>query len=67
MLEVLKQLRHRLAERAKTTTSDVLQLEKEAIRLRTEIDRLVLALASRGRGEGLRGSSRLVARRLGVA
>ncbi|AUX43692.1 uncharacterized protein SOCE26_051440 [Sorangium cellulosum] len=46
ILEVLKQLRQRLAERAKTTTSDVPQLEKEATRLRTEIDRLVLALAS---------------------
>jgi site-specific DNA recombinase len=45
-LEVLKQLRHRLAERAKLTTSDVPQLEKEAVQLRTEINRLVQALAS---------------------
>ena len=46
VLEVLRQLRHRLAERAKTTTSDVPQLEKEATQLRTEIGRFVLALAS---------------------
>ncbi|WP_437594386.1 hypothetical protein [Sorangium sp. So ce1000] len=46
ILAVLKQPRHRLAERAKRTTSDVPQLEKEAVRLRTEMDRLVQALAS---------------------
>ncbi|MDC0676216.1 MULTISPECIES: hypothetical protein [Sorangium] len=46
ILAVLKQPRHRLAERAKLTTSDVPQLEKEAVRLRTERSRLVQALAS---------------------
>lgn len=46
ILAVLKQPRHRLAKRAKLTTSDVPQLEKEAVRLRTEMDRLVQALAS---------------------
>jgi hypothetical protein len=45
VLEVLRQLRHRLAGRAKTTTSDVPQLDKEATRLRSEIGRLVGALA----------------------
>jgi hypothetical protein len=45
VLEVLAQLRQRLAERAKTTTSAVPKLEKEAARLKTEIERLVLALA----------------------
>jgi chromosome segregation ATPase len=38
--------REGLAERAKTTTSDVPQLEKESTRLRAEISRLVTALAS---------------------
>ena len=46
VLDVLKQLRHRLAERAKMTTSDVPELEKDAATLRAEIDRLVSALAS---------------------
>jgi site-specific DNA recombinase len=46
VLAALNQLRVQLAERAKTTTSDVPELEKERGRLRVEIDRLVLALAT---------------------
>lgn len=46
VLEALKEIRRRLAERAKTTTTDIPALAKEAADLRVEIDRLVLALAS---------------------
>lgn len=44
--EALRELRRRLAERAKSVDNELPQLEREASRLRAEIDRLVNALAS---------------------
>ncbi len=44
--EALRELRRRLVERAKVVNNELPQLEREASRLRAEIDRLVNALAS---------------------
>jgi site-specific DNA recombinase len=44
--EALREMRRRLAERAKSVDNELPQLEREASRLRVEIDRLVDALAS---------------------
>ena len=44
--EALRELRRRLGERAKNVDHEVPQLEREAGRMRAEIDRLVNALAS---------------------
>ncbi len=46
VVEVIAMVRDRLSARAKVTSSDVPKLEKDADRLRKEIDRLVAALAS---------------------
>ncbi|WP_437994738.1 recombinase family protein [Sorangium sp. So ce185] len=44
--EALREMRRRIAERAKNIDNELPQLEREASRLRSEIDRLVNALAS---------------------
>ncbi|WP_240806612.1 recombinase family protein [Polyangium spumosum] len=46
LLDVLQNVRERLAERTTKTTTDLPRMEKEATRLRTEIDRLITALAT---------------------
>ena len=46
ILEVLQEVRRRLAERAKMTTTDTPRLQQEAAQLRAEISRLVGALAA---------------------
>ncbi|MDI1437471.1 recombinase family protein [Polyangium sorediatum] len=46
LLDVLQNVRERLTERTTKTTTDLPRMEKEAARLRTEIDRLVTALAT---------------------
>jgi len=46
VVEVIATVRERLSARAKATSSDVPKLEKDAERLRKEVDRLVAALAA---------------------
>ena len=46
LLDVLRNVRERLTERTTKTTTDLPQMEKDAARLRTEIARLVTALAT---------------------
>ncbi|MDC0744860.1 recombinase zinc beta ribbon domain-containing protein [Polyangium sp. rjm3] len=46
LLDVIQHVRILLAERTTKTTTDLPRMEKEATRLRTEIDRLVTALAT---------------------
>jgi hypothetical protein len=46
LLDVLREVRRRLAERAVTPTSDVPHLEKDAATLRAEVERLVTAIAT---------------------
>lgn len=46
IVEVLKEVKTRLLERTKMTSSGVTELERDAAKLRVEIDRLVGALAS---------------------
>ncbi|TKD03424.1 recombinase family protein [Polyangium fumosum] len=46
LLDVIQHVRTLLAERTTKTTTDLPRMEKEAARLRTEIDRLVTALAT---------------------
>ncbi|HMR79682.1 MAG TPA: recombinase family protein, partial [Polyangiaceae bacterium] len=46
VVETLKVIRHRLIERARVTTTDTPDLEREAKELRLEIERLVVAIAT---------------------
>lgn len=46
ILETLREVRRRLVERTKATTTDLPRIEQEAAQLRTEISRLITALAA---------------------